>query len=435
MHCGKQIPLYVITQEVIKRMKRLITCLFTLAITVAACASPAATPAGNSDTSPPKATSVPNIEPGSTATLEPVETSMETPEVQPTTSLPPANSAQWTKITDGLRNPLGLENAGDERLFILEQRGVIWIYTQGALLEEPLLDIRDKVTTQGSEQGLLGLVFHPDYADNGYFFINYTDRRGDTVISRFQVSANANRADPQGEEKLLQIAQPYRNHNGGDLAFGPDGYLYIATGDGGSGGDPEGNAQNVNTLLGKILRIDVDSGDPYAVPADNFDQGRGEIWAYGLRNPWRIHFDAATGDLYIADVGQNQWEEVNYQPVGAQAGWNFGWDIREGTHAFEPGQADNLVDPVAEYSHQMGISVTGGVVVRDPRLPDWQGVYLYGDFGSGIIWGLLRLPDGGWANTQLWDTDARIASFGQDQEGRVYLVDFGGRVLRLDPAQ
>jgi glucose/arabinose dehydrogenase len=360
---------------------------------------------------------------------------METPEVQPTTSLPPANSAQWTKITDGLRNPLGLENAGDERLFILEQRGVIWIYTQGALLEEPLLDIRDKVTTQGSEQGLLGLVFHPDYADNGYFFINYTDRRGDTVISRFQVSANANRADPQGEEKLLQIAQPYRNHNGGDLAFGPDGYLYIATGDGGSGGDPEGNAQNVNTLLGKILRIDVDSGDPYAVPADNFDQGRGEIWAYGLRNPWRIHFDAATGDLYIADVGQNQWEEVNYQPVGAQAGWNFGWDIREGTHAFEPGQADNLVDPVAEYSHQMGISVTGGVVVRDPRLPDWQGVYLYGDFGSGIIWGLLRLPDGGWANTQLWDTDARIASFGQDQEGRVYLVDFGGRVLRLDPAQ
>jgi glucose/arabinose dehydrogenase len=416
-------------------MKRLITCLFTLAITVAACASPAATPAGNSDTSPPKATSVPNIEPGSTATLEPVETSMETPEVQPTTSLPPANSAQWTKITDGLRNPLGLENAGDERLFILEQRGVIWIYTQGALLEEPLLDIRDKVTTQGSEQGLLGLVFHPDYADNGYFFINYTDRRGDTVISRFQVSANANRADPQGEEKLLQIAQPYRNHNGGDLAFGPDGYLYIATGDGGSGGDPEGNAQNVNTLLGKILRIDVDSGDPYAVPADNFDQGRGEIWAYGLRNPWRIHFDAATGDLYIADVGQNQWEEVNYQPVGAQAGWNFGWDIREGTHAFEPGQADNLVDPVAEYSHQMGISVTGGVVVRDPRLPDWQGVYLYGDFGSGIIWGLLRLPDGGWANTQLWDTDARIASFGQDQEGRVYLVDFGGRVLRLDPAQ
>ncbi|MGD8632414.1 MAG: PQQ-dependent sugar dehydrogenase [Anaerolineales bacterium] len=416
-------------------MKRLITCLFTLAITMAACASPAATPAGNSDTSPPKATSVPNIEPGSTATLEPVETSMETPEVQPTTSLPPANSAQWTKITDGLRNPLGLENAGDERLFILEQRGVIWIYTQGALLEEPLLDIRDKVTTQGSEQGLLGLVFHPDYADNGYFFINYTDRRGDTVISRFQVSANANRADPQGEEKLLQIAQPYRNHNGGDLAFGPDGYLYIATGDGGSGGDPEGNAQNVNTLLGKILRIDVDSGDPYAVPADNFDQGRGEIWAYGLRNPWRIHFDAATGDLYIADVGQNQWEEVNYQPVGAQAGWNFGWDIREGTHAFEPGQADNLVDPVAEYSHQMGISVTGGVVVRDPRLPDWQGVYLYGDFGSGIIWGLLRLPDGGWANTQLWDTDARIASFGQDQEGRVYLVDFGGRVLRLDPAQ
>jgi glucose/arabinose dehydrogenase len=164
------------------------------------------------------------------------------------------------------------------------------------------------------------------------------------------------------------------------------------------------------------------------------DRGLPEIWAYGLRNPWRIHFDNATGDLYVADVGQNQWEEVNYQPAGAEAGWNFGWDIREGSHAFEPGETTDLIDPVAEYSHQLGISVTGGVVVRDPRLSEWQGVYLYGDFGSGIIWGLLRQADGSWMNAQLWDTEANISSFGLDQEGRVYLVDYRGRILRLDPA-
>jgi glucose/arabinose dehydrogenase len=427
--------LYVITEEVIKRMKRFIPFLFILAIALAACAPPAATPMGNSDSSPPKATDVPAAVPTSTATLEPVETETGASAVQSTASLPTAEGAQWSLVTDGLRNPLGLENAGDERLFIVEQRGVIRIYSNGTLLSEPFLDVRDQVTTQGNEQGLLGLAFHPDYQENGYFYIDYTDRRGDTVVSRFQVSTDPNLADPQSELKLLQIAQPYRNHNGGDLVFGPDGYLYIATGDGGSGGDPEGNAQNLNTLLGKILRVDVDTGDPYAVPDSNFDQGLGEIWAYGLRNPWRIHFDGATGDLYIADVGQNQWEEVNFQPAGAQAGWNFGWNIREGTHAFKPGQAENLIDPVAEYSHQLGISVTGGVVIHDPRLPDWQGVYLYGDYGSGIIWGLLRLPDGSWQNDQLWDTDAFIASFGQDHEGRVYLVDIGGRILRLDPAQ
>jgi glucose/arabinose dehydrogenase len=348
--------------------------------------------------------------------------------------MPNPNSVQWVPILEGLRAPLGLENAGDERLFVLERRGLIWVYSEGRLLDEPFLDVSSKLTSQGSEQGLLGLAFHPDYESNGNFYVNYTDLRGDTVVSRFQVSTNPDLADAQSEKVLLQIAQPYRNHNGGDLAFGPDGYLYIATGDGGSGGDPQGNAQNVNTLLGKILRINVDNGDPYALPPDNIQQGHGEIWAYGLRNPWRIHFDNDTGDLYIADVGQNQWEEVNFQPAGAQAGWNFGWDLREGVHLFEAGEAEDLVDPVAEYSHQLGISVTGGVVVRDPRLPEWQGVYLYGDFGSGIIWGLLRQPDGEWLNSQLWDTQAGISSFGQDSQDRVYLVDYSGRILRLDPA-
>lgn len=349
--------------------------------------------------------------------------------------IPDTGSGRWTVVAQGLRAPLGLENAGDGRLFVLERGGSIWIYTGDSILDEPFLDISDKVATQGSEQGLLGLAFHPEYETNGYFFINYTDLRGDTIVARYQVSSDPARADSQSEKVILQIGQPYRNHNGGDLVFGPDGYLYIATGDGGSGGDPEGNAQNTNTLLGKILRIDVDAGDPYRVPEDNYDQGRAEIWAYGLRNPWRIHFDSATGDLYIADVGQNQWEEINFQPAGAEAGWNFGWDLREGAHPFEGGDASGLVDPVAEYSHQLGISVTGGVVIRDPRLPDWQGVYLYGDFGSGIVWGLLKTAGGEWANAQLWDTDAGISSFGQDQAGRVYMVDYGGRILRLDPAQ
>jgi glucose/arabinose dehydrogenase len=415
-------------------MKQLIPFVLVLALSLAACASPAETPSREIEVSPPKATDVPTSAQAGSATAVPPTPGMDgtlKPAVQ---SIPEPSRAQWTLITQGLRAPLGLENAGDKRLFILERGGMIWIYADEGLLDEPFLDVSDRVATQGSEQGLLGLAFHPDYQNNGFFFLNYTNLRGDTVLARFQVSSNPDRAELQSEKIILQFSQPYRNHNGGDLAFGPDGYLYIATGDGGSGGDPEGNAQNLNTLLGKILRIDVDSGDPYAIPDDHLEQGRPEIWAYGLRNPWRVHFDDVTSDLYIADVGQNQWEEVNVQPAGAQAGWNFGWDLREGTHPFEGGEAAGLVDPVAEYSHQLGISVTGGVVVRDPRLTDWQGIYLYGDFGSGLIWGLLRLPDGTWSNAQLWDTDAGISSFGQDHEGRVYLVDYTGRILRLDPS-
>jgi glucose/arabinose dehydrogenase len=427
--------LYVIIEEVKKQMKLSAMFMLILALGLTSCAPTTSTPSTGSDTGPPKATGTPYKEPITTQISQPEQTPIEETTIAPITSLPTASDAQWTLVTDGLSAPLGLENAGDDRLFILERGGLIWIFSEGHLSTDPFLDVSDKVSTQGSEQGLLGLAFHPDYGRNGTFFVNYTNRDGDTVVSSFQVSSSPNRADPQSEMVLLTIAQPYRNHNGGDLAFGPDGFLYIATGDGGSGGDPQGNAQNLTTLLGKILRIDVDEGNPYATPVDNIKNGLPEIWAYGLRNPWRIHFDYLTGDLYIADVGQNQWEEVNFQPSEAQAGWNFGWDIREGTHPFEPGDAVNLIDPVAEYSHQFGISVTGGVVVRDPRLPDWQGVYLYGDFGSGIIWGLLQLPDGGWENAQLWDTEAGISSFGQDSIGRVYLVDYNGRILRLDPAQ
>jgi glucose/arabinose dehydrogenase len=416
-------------------MKRIAPTLIILAFGVTACAPATSTPSTGSGIGPPKATGIPSEEPIATETQKSEQTTVEETTVTSATSIPAPNDVQWTLVADGLNAPLGLENAGDDRLFILEQRGLIRVFTKGSLLNDPFLDLRDKVTTQGSEQGLLGLVFHPDYESNGTFFVNHSDHSGDTVVSSFKVSPDPDRADPTSEQVLLTIAQPYSNHNGGDLAFGPDGYLYIATGDGGSGGDPQGNAQNLTTLLGKILRIDVDDGNPYATPVDNMEGGLPEIWAYGLRNPWRIHFDAATGDLYIADVGQNTWEEVNFQPAGAKAGWNFGWNIKEGDHPFEPADADTLIDPVAEYSHEFGISITGGVVVRDLRLPDWEGVYLYGDFGSGNIWGLLRHPNGDWENMQLWDTGAAISSFGQDQEGRVYLVDYKGRILRLDPAQ
>jgi glucose/arabinose dehydrogenase len=237
-------------------------------------------------------------------------------------------------VVGGLAKPIGLANAGDgsNRLFVIEQAGVIRILQNGLLTPEPFLDIRAQVGSQANEQGLLGLAFHPKYAKNGYFYVNYTDLQGDTVIARFSVSASdPQRADPTSEKRLLAVDQPYPNHNGGQVIFGPDGYLYLGLGDGGSGGDPAGNGQSRATLLGKILRIDVDKGDPYAIPPDNpFAQGggRAEIWAYGLRNPWRFSFDRLTGDLYIADVGQNQWEEIDWLPAG-QSGANLGWDVFE----------------------------------------------------------------------------------------------------------
>jgi len=235
---------------------------------------------------------------------------------------------------------------------------------------------------------------------------------------------------------LLHIEQPYANHNGGGLAFGPDGYLYIATGDGGSAGDPEGNGQRLDTLLGKLLRLDVDSAEPYAIPPDNpFRDGtRPEIWAYGLRNPWRFAFDRLTGDLYIGDVGQGDWEEIDFQPAGAPGGINYGWNLREGVHPYTSDATAGLTDPVAEYSHASGCSVTGGVVVRSPSLPEWTGVYLYGDYCSGRIWGMVRDERGMWQNAALFETGLRISSFGVDAEAEVYLLDHGGSLYRLGRA-
>jgi glucose/arabinose dehydrogenase len=310
------------------------------------------------------------------------------------TALPDPSGTVWTAVAGGFRRPVDIQHAGDDRLFVVGQRGLIWIIESGQALADPFLDISDRVGTSASEQGLLGLAFHPDYASNGRFYVNYTDASGDTVIARFQVGQDPNRADPDSEVVLMTIDQPFANHNGGGMAFGPDGLLYIATGDGGSAGDPRGNGQRLDTLLGKILRIDVNGGEPYAVPGDNpfaAGGGRAEIWAYGLRNPWRFSFDRLTGDLYIGDVGQGDWEEIDFLPAGSPGGANFGWNLREGLHAYAGDLAPGMIEPVAEYGHaQGGCSVSGGVVVRSPSLADWQGVYLYGDYCSGLIWGLVR---------------------------------------------
>ncbi len=372
----------------------------------------------------------------------PTETVVPTPPVPPSPSptpvqtLPDASTAAWTAVVGGLRQPVDLKHAGDGRLFVVEKQGVIRIVRDDVLLPDPFLDLRDRVGSGASEQGLLGLAFHPRFAENGRLFVNYTDVAGDTVVARYLASGD--RADPASEVILLHIPQPFANHNGGSLAFGPDGYLYIGTGDGGSGGDPHGNGQSLNTLLGKILRLDVDGGEPYAVPADNPFAGGGggapEIWAYGLRNPWRIAFDRPTGDLYIGDVGQNSWEEIDVVPAGAPGGANFGWNVREGLHAYLGDSTAGLVEPAAEYSHDLGCSVTGGLVVRDPALPAWDGTYLYGDYCSGRVWGLRRSADGVWLNGPLFETGVSISSFGEGSDGRVYLIDYAGTIYRLAAA-
>jgi glucose/arabinose dehydrogenase len=274
---------------------------------------------------------------------------------------------------------------------------------------------------------LLGLAFHPNYLQNGYFYVNYTGTGGDTFISRFQASGNS--ADPNSESILLNIEQPFPNHNGGVVIFGPDGYLYAGLGDGGAQGDPFGNAQNLEVLLGKILRIDVDSAQPYAIPPDN--PFGNEILHYGLRNPWRISFDKLTGDLYIADVGQGEWEEIDFVPADSRGGLNFGWDYYEGNHDYDPqGIASEYVFPVAEYSHaEGGCSVTGGFVYRG-TMPEWNGIYLYGDYCTGFVWGLIN-SDGGFQSKLLFETNVRITSFGQDAVGEIYLLSDGGEVYKL----
>lgn len=318
-----------------------------------------------------------------------------------------------------------------ERLFVLEQPGRILIVKGNALLPTPFLDISAKLST-GGERGLLGLAFHPHFSSNGRFFVNYTraeDRA--TVIAEYSVSSKPNQAEPK-ESILLVIPQPYGNHNGGMIAFGPDRYLYVGLGDGGSGGDPENYAQNRHELLGKFLRIDVDQPPPYGIPPDNpfvSSPDRPEIFAWGLRNPWRFSFDRETGDLWAGDVGQNEWEEINV----IQKGKNYGWRLLEGTHCFNPKthcrKGQTFVDPVTEYAHASGrCSVTGGYVYRGRNLPDLVGTYIFGDFCSGEIWGYRE------GRTRLLlTTDLQISSFGEDRDGELYVVGYGGEVMRMIP--
>jgi glucose/arabinose dehydrogenase len=349
-------------------------------------------------------------------------------------------------VTSGLTKPLYLTHAGDSRLFIVERAGVIRIYQGGALLSQPFLDISSIVQDVGFEEGLLGLAFPPTFSpSHAQFYVYYVNNAGDLVLARYNVSAgNPNIADPASAEIVLTIPHPGQaNHNGAQIAFGPqDGYLYIGPGDGGikSSTDPGKNAQDPAVLAGKILRIDVETGDPstYTIPPTNpYRQTPGfrpEIWTLGFRNPYRFSFDRTTGDLFIADVGQSNIEEIDYEPGSDPGGRNYGWDCYEGSNSYDPvgcGPVENYTFPVWEYNHALGCSVTGGYVYRGRLFPDMIGIYFYGDFCSGRIWG-LSFDGTNWQNTEYLDSTLSISSFGEDVNGEVYVVDFNGGVYRLE---
>ncbi|HEX6629462.1 MAG TPA: PQQ-dependent sugar dehydrogenase [Gemmatimonadaceae bacterium] len=355
---------------------------------------------------------------------------------------PGALALRARPVVTGLESPLFLTApAGDARLFVVEQPGRIRVVEDGQLRPTPFLDITAKVAS-GGERGLLGLAFHPRYAENGWFYVDYTDRRGDTRVERYRVSADRDVADPASATLVLAVDQPYANHNGGQVSFGPDGYLYVALGDGGSGGDPQGNGQSLGTLLGKLLRLDVDGGAPYAVPRDNPFVGRagarGEIWAYGLRNPWRFAFDAPAGRLYIADVGQGAREEIDVAPLAA-GGLNYGWNRTEGTRCYGAASCDRggLTPPVLDYGHDGGAcSVTGGYVYRgdDPALAPLVGSYFYSDYCAGWLRSLRVGPDGRVTDARGWDVGdlGQVLSFGVDAAGRLYVLSANGTVYVVE---
>ncbi len=345
-------------------------------------------------------------------------------------------------LASGFNQPVDIVHAQDERLFIVEKGGRIRILSpDGTILPTPFLNIDPRVNSQASERGLLGLAFHPDYENNGYFFVNYTDNDGDTRISRFSRNPdNPDLADPNSEKILLTVDQPFSNHNGGDLAFGPDGYLYAGLGDGGSGGDPGDRSQATQNLLGKMLRIDVDVEDdniPYAIPSDNpfvdSSSVADEIWAIGLRNPWRFSFDRETGDMWMGDVGQNAFEEINFQPADSPGGENYGWRCYEGNQVFNlngicPDQS-TMTFPVRQYAHMndgLCRSVTGGYVYRGSRHPDLAGHYVYADFCTGLISSITPDGEGGWENNDLLNwTNNQIVAFGEDASGELFMAAIG----------
>ncbi|HEV2528249.1 MAG TPA: PQQ-dependent sugar dehydrogenase [Thermomicrobiales bacterium] len=383
-----------------------------------------------------------------TATPPPAPSVMDA--ALPGDSLPGEPEVQLVQVATGLADPVNVASANDGsgRLFIVERTGTIRIVQDGQLIEEPFLDVENLVKTDFLEQGLLGLAFHPGYATNGQFYVYWSDysANGAVTLAAYTVSADdPNVADPQSIRILFQYADPYINHNGGTIKFGPDGYLYVAIGDGGSAGDPFDNAQDLSNPFGKILRIDVDNGDPYAIPEDNpFAQAgqilpnatRGEpgryhpdampeIWAYGLRNPWQFSFDRQTGEMYIADVGQNYWEEVNVAEAGV-GGQNYGWDLLEGTHCY-PGDVTECIPfgvaPAAEYPHEGdACSITGVGVFYGETASSLDGVYLNSDYCSGDIWGLVRDDSGAWQYALILETDLLVSGAGDGENGELYLT-------------
>ncbi len=352
---------------------------------------------------------------------------------------PPADAVAVERVIGGLSNPIHLAAPpGDARLFIVEQAGRIRIIRNAQVLATPFLDIRTLVQS-GGERGLLSMAFHPAYATNGFFYVNYTDGNGDTQVARYTRSPDPDVADPSSAKTILSVAQPFGNHNGGLVQFGPDGMLYIGMGDGGSGGDPMNNGQMLSTLLGKLLRIDVDGGDPYGVPPSNPFVGqtgaRGEIWAYGLRNPWRFSFDPPDSRLYVGDVGQNRREEVNAVPA-ASAGVNYGWKIMEGTLCFSPSTNCNqtgLTLPVLDYpTGSEGCSVIAGYVYRGSAIPSVVGHFFYSDWCGGWLRS-FRLVGGAATDRREWNVGAigRVVSFGRDGAGELYVMSDDGNVHRL----
>ena len=361
------------------------------------------------------------------------------PRAAPVPEPRPARGLILQTVARGLEQPLYLTAPPrDPRLFIVEQPGRIRVVRSGRLLPRAFLDLTREVS-YGGERGLLGLAFDPAYSRSGYFYVNYTDRSGNTRVDRFRVSADPDRADPASRTVILQVDQPYANHNGGHLLFGPDSMLYVGMGDGGSGGDPHGNGQDPGTLLGKLLRLDVRHATPYSIPSDNPLRGRagmrGEIWARGLRNPWRFCFDPTEDLLYIADVGQNRWEEIDIVPR-RRAGLNFGWNRMEGTHCYPGRDCDTsgLTLPVVEYGHSQGCSVTGGFVYRGRRLPGLVGHYFYGDYCNAWIRS-FRYSAGRITDHRDWRLNpGPVLSFGSDSAGELYVCSGRGEVYRLAPA-
>ena len=356
-----------------------------------------------------------------------------------------AEGLQLEGVAEGFDQPtFATSIPHDARIFVLEQRGRIRIVRDGQVLPVPFLDLSDRIRS-GGERGLLGLAFHPDFERNGRFFVNYTDREGTTQVVRFRVSQNPDLADPASAAPVIAIAQPFANHNGGMIAFGPDRMLYIGMGDGGSGGDPFGNAQNLGSLLGKMLRLDVDRATPYAIPTDNPFRGRrdarAEIWAYGLRNPWRFSFDHRSGLILIGDVGQNEYEEINALPI-ARAGADYGWNHREGVHGYgmprlglqrsPRSERSPRVDPVLEYPHEQGCSVTGGYVYRGRAIASLAGTYLFSDYCQGWLRS-FRIRGGQAVELREWSlgTMGKVTSFGEDGEGELLVCTHDGHLFRI----